>query len=190
MPEDSSIEALLSDAPDEGADLEAPDADEDEGVEDPEGADKLGDAGKKALDAMKGKLKAERQKRIAAEAALADNANEDEDTKARQQAESAALAKANARIVKAEVRAVAAGKLADPADALNFIDLDDFEVGEDGDVDQDEIAEAIDDLLRRKPYLAAQGGTKGPKPDRSQGAKGVGTGSAAQQFAAAIDKLL
>ena len=134
MEDDNSIEALLSDAPEEDADREAPEADDD-GVEDPEGADKLGDAGKKALDAMKAKLKAERQKRIAAEAALADNANEDEDTKARQQAESAALAKANARIVKAEVRAVAAGKLADPADALNFIDLEDFEVGEDGDVD-------------------------------------------------------
>ena len=182
-----SIEDLIGseDEPD------TPDTDTDAGDEDdPEGADQLGDAGKKALDAMKAKLKAERQRRIAAEAALADNDTADDDDKARRQAESDALAKANTRIVKAEVRAAAAGKLADPADALNFIDLGEFEVGEDGDVDQDEIADAIDDLLRRKPYLAAQGGTKGPKPDRSQGAKGKGVGSAAQQFAAAIDKLL
>lgn len=169
---------------------EGDEGDGDEG--DPDGADKLGDAGKKALDAMKAKLKAERQKRIAAEGRVheLENGGDDEDAKTRRQAESDALAKANARIVKAEVRAAAAGKLADPADALNFIDLTEFEVGEDGDVDQDDIAEAIDDLLRRKPYLAAQGGTKSPKPDRSQGAKGKGTGTAAQQFAAAIDNLL
>ena len=179
---------------DGGSELELGDADDpdhEDDEDDPDGADQLGDAGKRALDEMKSKWKSERQKRIAAEAALAENSTgDDEDAKARQQTESAAIAKANARIVKAEVRAAAAGKLADPADALNFIDLGEFEVGEDGDVDQDEIADAIDDLLRRKPYLAAQGGTKGPKPDRSQGAKGKGVGSAAQQFAAAIDKLL
>lgn len=186
-----------SDGPDGEGDDDGPNgndnAGDDDGDEDyPDGADKLGDAGKKALDTMKAKLKAERQKRIAAEGRVheLENGDDDEDAKTRRQAESDALAKANARIVKAEVRAAAAGKLADPADALNFIDLTEFEVGEDGDVDQDDIAEAIDDLLRRKPYLAAQGGTKSPKPDRSQGAKGKGTGTAAQQFAAAIDNLL
>jgi len=76
--------------------------------------------------------------------------------------------------VRAEVRAAAAGKLADPSDALRFLDLAQFEVGEDGDIDQDEIADAIDELLTQKPYLAAQRSDKdsqkkGPKPDRRQG---------------------
>lgn len=82
-----------------------------------------------------------------------------EQLKARE-VEQAALAKASERILKAEVRAAAAGKLADPNDALRFIDLSSFEVGEDGEVDATQIAQAIDDLLVAKPYLAAQGGRR------------------------------
>lgn len=68
-----------------------------------------------------------------------------------------ALSAANQRILKAEVRAAAAGKLNDPQDALRFLDLSGFEVGPDGDVDGETVAAAIDDLLKNKPYLAAQG---------------------------------
>lgn len=71
-----------------------------------------------------------------------------------------ALAVANDRIRKAEVRAAAAGKLSDPADALRFLDLSEFEVGSDGEVDSSQIAKAIDDLIASKPYLAAQGGQR------------------------------
>ncbi|WP_418346177.1 hypothetical protein [Rhodococcus pyridinivorans] len=160
---------------DDGADDGTGDGDDGAG-DGNDGADQLGDAGKRALARMKDKLKAERNKRIAAQNRLSEleSGGDDDDAKAKQ-AESAALAKANARIVRAEVRAAAAGKLADPADALGFLDLSQFEVGDDGDVDQDEIADAIDDLLERKPYLAAQRGDKngekkkGPKPDRRQG---------------------
>jgi hypothetical protein len=152
--------------------------------------DALGDKGKRALDNMKSKWKNERTKRQEAEQRLAELEAGDGDDSKQRAADAAVLAKANQRIVKAEVRAAAGGKLADPVDALNFIDLDQFEVGEDGDVDQEEIAEAIEDLIRRKPYLAAQGGTSRPKPDRSQGARGKGTSTPAQQFAAAIDNLL
>jgi hypothetical protein len=152
--------------------------------------DALGDKGKRALDNMKSKWKNERTKRQEAEQRLAELEAGDGDDSKQRAADAAVLAKANQRIVKAEVRAAAGGKLADPVDALNFIDLDQFEVGEDGDVDQEEIAEAIEDLIRRKPYLAAQGGTSRPKPDRSQGARGKGSSTPAQQFAAAIDNLL
>ena len=69
-----------------------------------------------------------------------------------------ALAGANQRILKAEVRAASASKLADPADALRFLDLSEFEVGSDGEVDSSQIAQAIDNLIKEKPYLAAQGG--------------------------------
>jgi len=71
-----------------------------------------------------------------------------------------ALAVANERILKAEVRAAAASKLTDPQDALRFLNLSDFEVGSDGEVDASQVAKAIDDLIASKPYLAAQGGQR------------------------------
>ena len=130
---------------------------------DPEGADKLGDPGKKALASMKDKLKAERQQRRDLEAELDKLRNgatrKDDGTpdveSVRRDAEKAATEKANARIVRSEIRAAAAGKLADPKDALTFLDLTQFEVDDNGEVDSDEIAEAIEDLLKNKPYLAA-----------------------------------
>lgn len=150
------------DADQDGADGdEGGDDDGDEGEDGADtGADALGDAGKQALDRMKAKLKDERTKRQAAERALADKEPGDETAQAVRAAETTALAKANTRIVRSEVKAAASGKLADPADAYKFLDLDQFEVDEDGNVDEDEIAEAIDELVKNKPYLAAQGGRR------------------------------
>lgn len=164
----------------------------DQGGQD-EGDKPLGPAGEKAYEAEKEKRRAamqkvrERDARIAElEQQLAAANGETEDQRAQREAESAALAKANTRILKAEVRALASGKLSDPSDALTFLDLDQFEVGDDGDVDQQEIEEAISDLLDRKPYLAAQSGPKSPRPDPSQGARGAAEISTAQQFADAL----
>lgn len=75
----------------------------------------------------------------------------------RRKVEKDALSKANQRILKAEIRAAAKGVLADPTDALTFIDLSSFEVGDDGEVDAQAITDAIDNLIKSKPYLAAQG---------------------------------
>lgn len=144
-----------------------PGADQDDNDADPEGADALGDPGKKALDAQKAKWKAERDRRRELERELEearrpkgdDNDAPDADQIRREAAE-AATAKANQRIIRAEVRAAAAGKLTDPKDALKFLDLDQFEVDEDGEIDTDEIADAITDLITNKPYLAAQGGKR------------------------------
>ena len=147
---------------------EVDDLEPDDTDTDPEGAEQLGDPGQKALDTMKGKLKAERERRRSLEAQLAerdkpaDGDQPDPDALVRQ-AEATALARVNERLVKAEVRAAAAGKLADPADAHRFLDLSQFEVDADGNVDADEVAEAIDDLLTSKPYLAAQGGSTKPR---------------------------
>lgn len=179
---DAALSAMLNADADAdeatGADQgDAGDADADEG-----GEDALGDAGKQALDRMKAKLKAERERRIAAEEKAAKALGEDDAARIEREA----LAKANTRIVRAEIKAAAAGKLADPADALTFLSADDFEVDDDGDVDAGEIAAAIDDLLRRKPYLAAQGGSARPKPDRSQGATGKAATSTDQLFANAL----
>lgn len=132
---------------------------------DPDGSDALGDAGKKALDAMKAKWKAAETKaqEAASRADAAEAKAQGTEAEHAQQLEAKriqdeALSKANERILKAEVRANAASKLADPADALRFIDLSEFEVGSDGEVDSSAIAQAIDDLITSKPYLAAQSG--------------------------------
>ncbi|MFJ9027571.1 hypothetical protein ACIRQP_03445 [Streptomyces sp. NPDC102274] len=158
-------------APDADPDTD-PDADPDA---DPDGAEDLGDKGKKALDAMKAKLKTERERRRTAEAKLQDKpagtGNTDE---IQAKADAAATARANARIVRSEVRAAAAGKLADPKDALKFLDLDQFEVDEDGQVDEDEVADAITDLVKNKPYLAAQSGKRFQGTADSGARKGSG----------------
>jgi hypothetical protein len=128
----------------------------------PEGADSLGDAGKRALDSMKSKWKAERTQRQALERQIAEastapaEGSETPDVDSiKRQAASEATAKANARILRSEIKAAAAGKFADVSDAILNIDLTAFEVDENGDVDADEIAEAIQGVLTRKPHLAA-----------------------------------
>src|SRR5699024_3963667 len=109
----------------------------------------LGDAGKKALDATKAKWKSERDRRKELERQLAEatrpKGEGDEPTpdQIRADAEQAATAKANKRIIRAELKAAATGKLADPSDVNHFIDLDAFDVNDQGDVDPDDIAEAI-----------------------------------------------
>lgn len=134
-----------------------------------EGESALGDAGKKALDAMKTQRKAAEarakaaEKRIAdmeAEAALKDKpADEQAIEKARAETRAETLKVADERIVKANLKAAATGKLADPSDVFAYpkiIDLSSFEVDDDGDVDTDALNEAITALLEKKPHLAAQ----------------------------------
>lgn len=129
---------------------------------DPAGADALGDPGKRALDSMKAQRNAERERRRALEAQLAElqapKPAEDGQLDAdaiRAQAAREATAKANTRILRSEVKAAAAGRLKDPSDAFAHLELSSFEVDANGDVDASEISDAIEDLLTRKPYLAA-----------------------------------
>jgi hypothetical protein len=88
-----------------------------------------------------------------------------EDAKAAARAE--ALAEVNARVLRSEVKAIAAGKLADPSDAARLLDLSRFEVDADGNVDAKAIAAAIDALVKEKPYL---GVTRRPGPLPGSGA--------------------
>ena len=133
----------------------------------------LGDAGKKALAA-------EREARKAAEKAAKDAAAELEELRkaamsdsekavaeAREAGRSEALAAANARIVRAEVLAHATGVLKDPADAIGFLDLDQFTVTDSGDVDAEAIKSAIDSLVKAKPYLGTGPAGPGPLPGGS-----------------------
>lgn len=144
--------------------------------------DALGDAGKKALDAMKAERNQYRTetrewKKLAKELGVDDagslrdlitNAGKTEDEpkgkskdepvdveKVRREAQLEATKSANQRILRSEIKAAAAGKLADPADAYRFLDLDKLEVGDGGEIDAEEIADAIEELIKSKPYLAA-----------------------------------
>ena len=139
--------------------------------------DTLGDAGKKALDAERAeRRKAEkRAKELDAELAKFREASMSEQERAveiaRREAATATLAAVNQRILKAEIRAAAGGRLADPEDAVRFLDTDEFAVTEDGEVDQRAVLAAIDRLLKMKPYLAA--GATRPAGDADQGARGA-----------------
>ncbi len=149
------------DLPDDELDTEIDDVEEDEepldepdDVEPDEEEDApLGPKGQKAYEAIKAKHKAERARRQAAEAKLAEKDKLAADD--RPDPEQAAMARVNRRVLRADIKAAATGKLADPTDALALLNLDQFEADTDGEFDQDEIAEAIDDLITRKPHLAA-----------------------------------
>lgn len=134
-----------------------------------EGEDSLNDPGKKALDSMKSKWKAAEAKAKAAKAeadalkAEKESAGKEPDEQKLEQARNEAKAEANAaanrRILRSEIKAAAAGKFADPSDAFAYLDLEEFDVDENGDVDEEAIADALAELLKKKPYLAAQGAT-------------------------------
>ncbi|WIV42579.1 hypothetical protein [Glutamicibacter nicotianae] len=151
----------------------------DEDEEEVDGADALGDKGQKALRAMKDRVKASKKAEREAKAELErikNSAGKTEEQLAeqqqREQREAAILNKANERIVRSEIKSAAAGKLQNPALAIRLLDLADFEVDEDGNVDEDDIAQAIDELLEREPYLAVQSGS-GPKFDSARGKRKV-----------------
>jgi len=130
-----------------------------------EGEEALGDPGKKALDLMKAQRNAAAKEardakaeleRFRQAAALKDKPAEEQALEAaRQEARQEANQRANERILRSELRASATGKLADPSDAALYINLSDFEVSDDGEIDADALRDAIDDLLTRKPHLAA-----------------------------------
>lgn len=159
--QDDVADDKQDDVVEDTADQDADDQAQDDDTDDEAGADQLGDAGKKALDAMKAKRNDYRDKLRAAQDELeklrngATKDGEPDAEQIRRDAEKAATQKANARIVRSEIRAAAAGKLADPKDALTFLDLSQFEVDDNGEVDSDEVADAIDELIKKKPYLAA-----------------------------------
>lgn len=119
------------------------------------------DAGaKKALVAERSARKAAERElaQMKAQLELKDRPAEEQALEqARAEARAEAKAKADARILKSELKAIAASKLADPSDAHLYIDLTQFEVDDDGEVDSDALSAAVVDLLARKPHLAAAG---------------------------------
>jgi hypothetical protein len=168
----------------------------------------LGDAGKQALDRMKAEraaAKAEARdaktelERVRAELALRDKPAEEQALEAaKAEARAEATSAANLRVVKANLRAAATGKLADPTDILAYpsiVDPGSFEVDDDGNVDSDTLADAVNELLAKKPHLAAQqgrfqgggdGGAKAPaKPAADDIDDAIKAATAARNFALA-----
>ena len=120
---------------------------------------------KKALAAeRKARREAERKAREASDALSLKDKPADEQAleQARREAREEVLSAANARLVRSELKAELAGKVANPALALRLIDASEIEVSADGDVDADSVSAAIEALLAEAPELAA-------KPARFQG---------------------
>jgi hypothetical protein len=186
---------------------EAAMADE-EGTTDDAQTEELGDGGKKALDAERTRARNEEKARKAAEKRATELeerlAKVEADTKtegekaleaARKEASDTARAeertKAARRILTSEVKAAAGGKLADPLDAVRLLDLDEFSIDDEGEVDAKSIAAAIDGLLKEKPYLAANrsngsadGGARTPSTKLDDSPRGLITaGLAANESA-------
>ena len=146
----------------------------------------LGDAGKKALDQERAARKAAEKQQKAAEAkaqeletrlSQLEEQGKSEQEKAieaarkeeRKEGYDESSSKFSRLILKAEAQAAAAGKLVKPELAPRLLDLDEFEVKEDGTVDTDAMSKAIDSLIKDTPELAANG--KRPAGGADQGAR-------------------
>lgn len=140
--------------------------------------EELGDGGKRALDEERRQRKAaERQlKAMQAEIEKIKSAALPEAERAIEEARKTAAAeieqKWKAKTAEAHVIAVATKKLEDPEDAVAFLDdLGQF-IDDDGKPDRKAIEKEIDDLLKRKPHLAVNGGRR-RVGDGDGGARGV-----------------
>lgn len=146
------------------------------GTEQPD--EPLGDAGKRALESERELRKDAEARAKAAERAQREATSDREKAIADAKAEARReiLDEANGRLLRAEVKAAAAGKFANPEVAVKLLDLSLFKVADDGSVDTKAITAAIDTLLADEPYLAAKvtapsgsadGGRKGePAPSK------------------------
>ena len=99
---------------------------------------------------------------------------------ARDEARNETMAAANARLIRSEAIAAAAGRLANPRLAPQLLDLDGLEVDDDGNVDSSEITKRIDALLKSDPYLSA---------DQEPPRRGSGGGGARQQDTSTVSSL-
>lgn len=172
--------------------LAEPDSGEEpEGERDPEGADRLGDKGKQALERMKAEKTAAKKEAAAAKRELAALARKVQDFEDRDKSElekaaakadrlAEQAAKATARAVTGEIKVHAVAEFADPTDAVDVLMRDPSKYVDDaGDIDTDLIKADLADLLERKPHWGRQpepapeadppAAKFRPRPDPSQG---------------------
>ena len=157
--------------------------------ETPVGASAGDDLGENGVKALKAEREARRtaEKQIVEmtaqlEAIRLEQMTEQEKALAIARAEGAEAATASTsasyekRLLEATIKAQAAGRFRDPADALRLLDLSDLPRGADGIVAEDAIGSALDSILTEKPYLGletspvwpgADGGPQGPEAARS-----------------------
>ncbi|MFG3585128.1 hypothetical protein [Streptomyces sp. NPDC047990] len=187
--------APTQDPVEDPADPEVPEESDPE--PDPEGADQLGDAGKRALEAMKRERAAAKQEAAAAKRQLATLSAKVQEFEDRDKSELEKLAakaerladqatKATARAVTGEIKVLAVSKFADPSDAVDVLMRDPSKyVDAAGDIDADLIQADLTDLLERKPHWAFKQPDpepvpagqheaerpRQPRPDPGQGAR-------------------
>lgn len=143
----------------------------------------LGEAGQKALDAFKERARvaekeAKRAKQLDAEIAKLREQTQSDSEKAIAAAKAEGIteerARSNQLLLRAEVKAAAAGKLRVADDALRFLDISDFTVGDDGTVDVKAIDRAIEGLITERPDLAGQASGWGSADGGGRGASLAG----------------
>ncbi|MFF3552937.1 hypothetical protein ACFYXL_05915 [Streptomyces tsukubensis] len=79
------------------------------------------------------------------------------------------------QLVRAEIRAAAAGKLRDPGDALALLNVSAL-AGSGGDIDVAAVAAAVAELVKSKPYLSAETAGTSSAPTGAAGWGDVGAG--------------
>lgn len=127
---------------------------------------------KKALAAeRKARREAEKKAREASEALSVKDKPADEQAVdlARREAAAEATRGMSDRLIKAEVKAALAGKVENPARVLGFVDISDIELGDDGDIDGDAIADAVEQFLSDYPEFKAEARGAGSADQFSKG---------------------
>lgn len=189
-------------------------ADDDAEDSDDQGDDKpddLRDAGKRALDAMKGQrnrarsdlrpwtalarefgVRTPEEVRNLVKGKTKDGGDAPDPEQIRREARAEVERETTRERLLDKIEAKAR-KFADPADAAALLlresEADDFLDGT--RIDGDAIEEALDELLERKPYLAARTDepARKPKPDKSQGSRGASRPSSAERANRRLERL-
>jgi len=155
----------------ENEDVQTEDAGTDR-ADDDKSKDDLGDAGKKALDAMKTQRAEARKERDAARAEAAaakaelaklrggDKPAEVDEKAIRDAAKKEAQAEVLRDRVLDRIETKAAKTFTDPEDARALLAAQAEKFIDDGEIDNDAINKALADLLKKKPHLGAQGGKR------------------------------
>lgn len=147
----------------------------------PAGDDMATDAGKRALDVERRNVREARAeaRKLAAEleALKAQTMTETERAIAAARAEAVAevTKEWSGRLVKSDIRAAAAGRFANPDDALLFVDAESVLDVKTGEVNQEALSSAIDAALKERPYLAAV--NRGKPSEGDGGPRGSGKAS-------------
>lgn len=84
------------------------------------------------------------------------------------------------KLIRAEIKRLATGLYQDPSDAVHDLDLDDYELDDDGDLDEKQVVRDLKAVIKQKPHRAKHQRRR-PRPDRGQGARGSGKANAYEE---------